>query len=62
MAPILATPTKRAADLQRRLRRLPSFVRDHGAFTTELDAIASELGVLSMDLQAYEPAGRTWRP
>ena len=59
MTPV--TPALHAADLQRRLRRLPSFVRDHGAFSAELDAIASEMAALSMRLEAYEPAGRVWR-
>ena len=56
-----ATPAGRAADLQRRVRRVNRLLNQGEAYHVELDAIASELGVLAMDLESYEPAGRVWR-
>ena len=60
-SPELVHPAARAALLQRRLRGLTRKLRQGEAFHVELDAIASELGVLLMQLEGFEPAGRTWR-
>ncbi len=56
-----AHPAAIAADLQRRLRGLTRKLRQGEAYHVELDAIASELGALSMRLEGFEPAGRAWR-
>lgn len=56
-----APPAAQAADLQRRVRGLTRRLRQGEAYHVELDAIATELGALSMRLEGYEPAGRAWR-
>lgn len=55
------TPAAQAADLQRRLRGLTRKLRQGEAFHVELDDIATCMGALSMRLEGFEPAGRTWR-
>lgn len=58
----LLSPATQAAALQRRVRGLTAKLRRGGeAYHVELDAIASELGALSMRLESFEPTGRTWR-
>ena len=54
-------PSKRAADLQGRLRRLTPLLKRGEAYHVELDAIASELGELSMSLEGYDPSCHAWR-
>ena len=54
-------PSKRAADLQARLRRLTALLKRGEAYHVELDAIASELGELSMSLEGYDPSCHAWR-
>ena len=54
-------PSFTAAALQRRVRRLTRLLRNPELHAAEIDGIATDLGDLSMRLEAFEPAGRTWR-
>ena len=60
-SPAQQHPSKRAADLQARLRRLTALLKRGEAYHVELDAIASELGELSMSLEGYDPSCHAWR-
>ena len=57
-----AHPSAVAAALQQRIRGLTrKLKRGDDSYHVEVDAIATELGALSMRLESFEPAGRTWR-
>ncbi len=56
-----AHPATRAAELQRRIRGLTGLLKKGEPYHVELDAIASELGVLAMDLESYDPTCHAFR-
>jgi hypothetical protein len=54
-------PATRAAELQRRIRGLTALLAKGEPYHVELDAIANALGVLSMDLESYDPTCHAYR-
>ena len=53
-------PATRLRALQRRARGLTPKLRRGEAYHVELDAIATELGELALELEGYDPSHHVW--